>query len=70
MLSFVIKYIYIPYCYRQKRRRHNATGKENMEARFMQYFLQPKNPYRVFKVHINPFMKASVLCFQGLKPSV
>lgn len=41
-----------------------------MEARFMQNFLRPKNPYRVFKVHINTFMKASVLCFQGLKPFV
>lgn len=41
-----------------------------MEARFMQYFLQPKNPLWVFTVLINPFMKASVLCFQGLKPFV
>lgn len=33
----------------------------------MQYFLRPKNPYRGFTVHTNPFMEASVLCFQEPK---
>lgn len=35
-----------------------------MEARFMQNFLRPKNPYRVFKVHINTFM---CFVFSGTK---